>query len=144
MGKKNKLTIDFKGYDTLKKQLDDIGGNATERAVESSLKASQQFIASQASETMEPHNKSGRTKKSIVKDGRVIWTGSVAEIDVGFDIEKGGLASVFLMYGTKVYGQPHVTPDRNLFNAVYGSKTRKKIRELQEKAFQKVIKRVAK
>lgn len=144
MGRKNKMTIEFSGYDRLKKQLDQIGGNATRRAVEGSLKASQQLVAKQAAAAMTPHKETGKTEKSIVKNNPVVWTGDTAAIDVGFDIADGGLSSIFLMYGTKVHGQPHVVPDKNLYDAVYGSKTRNQVKKIQEQTFQKVIKRAAK
>jgi hypothetical protein len=54
----------------------------------------------------------------------------------------GGLPSIFLMYGTQLYGQPHIQPDRNLYNAVYGAAVRKQIREIQEKAFSQVLNEV--
>ena len=46
---KNKITVDFNGYDVIKKQLDALGGDATKRAIESALKASQQVVAQQVS-----------------------------------------------------------------------------------------------
>lgn len=138
---KAKLTVEFTGYETLKKQLDEIGGNATKRAVESALKASQQIVARQVDAAMIHHTETGETKKSIVKNNSVEWTGDTAAVDVGFDIAGGGLASIFLMYGTKLHGQPHITPDRNLYNAVYGAKTRKEIKKIQEETFFKVIER---
>lgn len=138
---KAKLTVEFTGYETLKKQLDEIGGNATKRAVESALKASQQIVARQVDAAMIHHTETGETKKSIVKNNYVEWTGDTAAVDVGFDIAGGGLASIFLMYGTKLHGQPHITPDRNLYNAVYGAKTRKEIKKIQEETFFKVIER---
>ena len=141
---RNKLTVEFTGYDILKKQLDELSGKATERAVESALKASQQVVSKQANEAIIRHTKTGATQKSIIKNGVVRWVQDTAEIDVGFDIDNGGLPSIFLMYGTKLHGQPHVTPDRNLYNAVYGSKTRKEVKKIQEEAFWKVIERVAK
>ena len=70
------------------------------------------------------------------------WTGDTASVGVGFDISGGGLPSIFLMYGTKLHGQPHITPDRKLYDAVYGAKTRKEISKIQESAFQKVLERV--
>ena len=133
---KAKLSIDFKGYDILKKQLDSIGGKATERAVESSLKASQQLIARQVNAAMTPHNNTGKVKEQIVKN------------NLGFNIrsESGldGLPSIFLMYGTQLHGQPHIAPDRNLYNAVYGSGTRKRVKKIQKETFQKVIERALK
>ena len=139
---KNKITVDFAGYDVIKKQLDALGGDATKRAIESALKASQQVVAENVNAAMQPHNKTGKVKKSIVTNSPVVWTGDTAEIGVGFSISGGGLPSIFLMYGTKLFGQPHITPDRNLYNAVYGAKVRKEIQSIQEQAFNKVLERV--
>ena len=136
---KNRISIDFDGFNVLKKQLDEIGGNATQRAVESALKASQQVIAEQVENAIEPHTLTGKTKKSIVSNSPVEWTGDTASVGVGFDISGGGLPSIFLMYGTTVHGQPHITPDMNLFNAIYGNATKKRVTEIQENAFFKVI-----
>lgn len=139
---KNKITIDFNGYDVIKKQLDALGGNATQQAVESALKASQQIVAEQVAAAISPHTETGETKRSIVTNSPVEWTGDAAQIAVGSDINGGGLPSIFLMYGTKLHGQPHIEPDRNLYNAVYGAQTRKKIMEIQEQAFNKVLERL--
>ena len=139
---KNKISIDFDGFNVLKKQLDEIGGNATQRAVESALKASQQVIAEQVENAIEPHTLTGKTKKSIVSNSPVEWTGDTASVGVGFDIGSGGLPSIFLMYGTKLHGQPHIAPDRKLYDAVYGAQTRKEISKIQEEAFEKVLERV--
>lgn len=139
---KNKISIDFPGYELLKKQLDTLGGNATQRAVESALKASQQVVAEKVNAAMDPHTKTGKTKKSIVINSPVEWTGDTAAVGVGFDIKGGGLPSIFLMYGTKLFGQPHIEPDRNLYNAVYGAQTRKEILKIQEEAFEKVLGRL--
>lgn len=48
------------------------------------------------------------------------------------------------MYGTKLHGQPHITPDRNVYNAVYGAKVRKDIVKIQQQAFEKAIERALK
>ena len=141
---KNKISIDFKGFDTIKKQLDQLGGDATKRAVDEALRASQQIVADKVSAAITPHTYTGKTKKSIVIDAQVEWTGDTAAVGVGFDIKGGGLASIFLMYGTKLHGQPHITPDRNLYDAVYGNNTRKEIQKVQELAFDKVLQEVVK
>ena len=139
---KNKITVDFPGYDILKKQLDALGGDATKRAIESALKASQQVVAEQVSAAITPHTFTGKTKKSIVTNDPVEWTGDTASVGVGFNIRGGGLPSIFLMYGTTLHGQPHIKPDRNLYNAVYGTKTKQEIMKIQELAFDKVVERV--
>jgi hypothetical protein len=48
------------------------------------------------------------------------------------------------MYGTKVHGQPHVKPDKNLYNAIYGNATKKRIQEIQANAFYSMIDEVMK
>ena len=93
---------------------------------------------------MKEHERTGRTEEAIITNTPAKWKGSIAEINVGFDFNDGGLPSIFLMYGTTVHGQPHITPDRNLYNAVYGAAVKREIKAIQEKAFNQVIERVTK
>ena len=81
-----------------------------------------------------PHNLTGATEESIVNDKKVEWTGEVAEVKVGFSIRDGGLASIFLMYGT-----PTIEPDMELYNSIYGSQTKSKVRKKQKEVFEKGI-----
>lgn len=146
---RKRLSLDFPAYETLMKRLDEIGGNATKMAVESALKESQKVIADKAHSAMIPHNKHGNVDESIAEEGRVEWTADTASIPIGFHISGGasgldGLPSIFLMYGTTVYGQPHVTPDKKLYDAVYGAATKKEIQKIQEEAFFEAIKKVMK
>lgn len=142
----NKMEIDFAGVDRFIEQLNEIGGGATERAIEGALKQTQMLVASNVSKAMSKHDhySTGETEKAIIRDGVVEWTQGAASVSVGFDISEGGLPSIFLMYGTKVYGQPHIKPDRELYNAVYGDKVKKHAAELQREAFGKVLERVMK
>lgn len=142
---RNKLSVDFTGVDRYIERLQELGEESTKRAIEGALKASQAYVANSAAQAMKPHDKTGAVSRSIVRKAPVEWTGdTVAAIPVGFKISDGGLPSIFLMYGTKVHGQPHITPDRALYNAVYGAKVKRKVRELQRAAFDKVIERVMK
>lgn len=79
----------------------------------------------------------GETAAALRRNAEIEWHGSVAEVKVGFDIKRGGLASIFLMYGT-----PRMKPAKGLYNAFYGSKTRKEIVEAQENAFWEEIRRI--
>lgn len=132
---KNKLSLDFPMFDHLKKQLEKVGGNALTTAVDKALTESARFTDKELEKAIAPHRKTGRTEKSLEGDSRTEWSGTTASIDVGFDISDGGLPSIFLMYGTKVHGQPHVAPDRKLYDAIYGSKVKKQIQKIQEEAF---------
>ena len=98
---------------------------------------------------MQPHNRTGATAATLISGKAPEWTQSVGKAPVGFEIpdtdqkyEDDRLASVFLMYGTKVHGQPHVAPDRALYNAVYGAAVRKRVQKIQEEAFDKVLRRL--
>ena len=129
-----KLTVDFNGFDRLKARLDEIGGDATKRAVDGALNASQAMVARQLHGAMKKHHRTGDTEKSII-DGNsdlsgVNWTGDEASVMVGFDMMESGLVSIFLMYGTQVHGQPHIKPDRQLYNAIYGAATKKQIQKI--------------
>ena len=101
-----------------------------EPVVEDALKKSAEYVTEQADVAIAKHDLTGATHESLVKDAEVKWMGTTAEIKVGFDISNGGLASIFLMYGT-----PTMKPDKNLYSAIYGAKTKKAVKELQEKAF---------
>lgn len=143
MARKNKLTIDFDGFDILQKRLTELGGDA-KQAAENALVESHKIVTKKVTAAMVKHRESGDTADAIISAPVVKWTGDTAAVDVGFDIMGGGLPSIFLMYGTQLHGQPHITPDRNLYNAVYGVQTRKEIRAVQEAEYLKAVERTMK
>ena len=143
------MTVDFKGLDSYIKKLEAIDEAAVKRAFDSALLASEQVVKESVTAAMQPHNDTGATSATIISGKQPEWTQTTAKVPVGFDIgetdhdqKDDRLASVFLMYGTKVHGQPHVAPDRALYDAVYGASTRRKVRKLQEEAFEKVLRRL--
>lgn len=144
-----KLGIDFEGVDLYIKQLEELGEGAAQRATESALKATQAYVADQVVKAMKKHeppvSKYGThtTDKAIIKNAPVEWVQTSASISVGFDIDNGGLPSLFLMHGTELNGQPHIKEDAELYNAVYGSKTKREIRKIQKDVFDKVFERWA-
>lgn len=83
------------------------------------------------------------TDKAIIRTYPVEWIQSTASIAVGFDLENGGMPSLYLMYGTELDGQPHITEDAELYDAVYGAKTRREVRKLQKQVFEKIFERWA-
>lgn len=134
----SKCYLDFSGMEKVMKQFEEMGGNVKE-AAEDALKATHQKITPGIEKAWRPHNikYTGNTGKSIVKDPHVEWEGLVAGVDIGFDITNGGMPSIYLMYGT-----PRITPDRNLYNSIYGSKTRKEAKELQREIIYKKMGRL--
>lgn len=143
MATKNKLTLDFPMFETLKTQLDKAGGNALKTAVDNALKTSASYVDSQLKAAIAPHKKTGQVEASLdTHPNQVEWFGSNASVQVGFNLSDGGLPSLFLMYGTKVHGQPHVKPDKKLYNAVYGSRVKNQVRKIQEEAFLSIVSKV--
>lgn len=143
----NKLSLDFKGFEEMIAEIDGMGGDM-QRAVDGALKQTKSFVTGQLEQEIGKHRRTGRTEASLDKDMSVEWDGTTASIDVGFHIRDGGLASVFLMYGTprhgpvgKRGGHPGTEQDRALYDAIYGSRTKRQIKKLQEEAVRKVLKR---
>lgn len=128
-----KMTITFDGFNDLAEILDKCDGNLKSATTEC-LEKTNKHIAPKLHDAMKIHRKTGKTEGSILDDSKVEWSGSVASIDVGFDINNGGLPSIFLMYGT-----PKMQKDVKLFNAIKGTKTKKEIEELQKEIMNKAI-----
>ena len=146
---KNRMSVDFAGLDDYIKKLEAIDETAVKRAFDSALLASEQIVRQNVTAAMQPHNDTGRTSAAAISGEQPEWTQSVGKAPVGFEIgetdhdqKDDRLASVFLMYGTTVHGQPHVAPDRKLYDAVYGAATRRRVRKIQEEAFRKVLRRL--
>lgn len=129
-----KLELDFSMLKTLQSKLEEIDG-ALDRAVTIALEDSNALIAQQLENAMTKHRKTGKTESTILKNTDVLKTNTEYSANTGFKISQGGLPSIFLMYGTQVHGQPHIQPDRELYNAIYGAATKKKIQEIQANAF---------
>ena len=146
---KNKMSVDFKGLDAYIRKLESIDETAVKRAFDSALLASEQVVKESVTAAMQEHNDTRHTASTIISSKAPEWTKSIGKAPVGFDIgntdhrqKDDRLASVFLMYGTKVHGQPHEAPDRNLYKAVYGAAVRRRVRKIQEEAFAKVLRRL--
>jgi len=140
---KNKLAMSFDGYDIMLKKLKAVNGNAKE-ATETALKKSHTHVTQKLQSAIAPHKKTGDTGKSLDQNPTVEWTGDSSTENVGFHISDGGLPSIFLMYGTTVFGQPHIKPDKKLYDAIYGAKTKKEVQQIQREAMEKAIERAMK
>ena len=131
-----KLGIDYSELGNLTKQIKDMDGDV-KKTSEVALTKSKQHINKKLHTEMKKHEQTGNTEKSIDETSKPIWIGSSVEIDVGFDISNGGLASIFLMYGT-----PRMKKDQKLFNAFYGKETSKEIAEIQKEVFEEAIEKM--
>ena len=130
---KNKIGLEVKGFDELIERLEVSGGNVRE-TVEDCLKVAHSTVTPKLHSDMKKHHRTGRTEEAIIDKSKIEWQGMTATVEVGFDLKNGGMASVYLMYGT-----PRIPKDTKLYNDVYGSKIKKEIAEKQEVIFQKAM-----
>ena len=139
---KNKLGLDYKALSDYAEKLEKIGGDV-KVVVTEILQKAHDMVTEDVEREMQKHNKTGETSRSILRDARVEWTGTVGSIDVGFDIANGGIASIFLMYGTPRHepGHPGTEADKALYDAVYGRSKNKKIKNMMEETMEKAIER---
>lgn len=129
-----KGVFDFKEFENLADRLREVGGDV-KKTTEKCLKESHKIITDKLEKDIKKHKYTGRTEDSIRKEADVEWSGSVAEVKVGFQFPEG-LASVFLMYGT-----PRMKKDRKLYNDVYGKKTKKEISESNNKIVAEAVRK---
>lgn len=131
-----RIKLQFTAWEQLAESLDKLDGNV-KKATEEALIESHKAITPKIEAAFAPHSTkfSGDTLKTLRKQSKVEWEGLVASIPIGFDIGKGGLASVFIMYGA-----PTVSADRKVYNAFYGAATKKQINEIQKEIFERAIK----
>lgn len=142
-----KYSIEFEQFKQLEKQLQSLAGyDGVIRATESALIATDDYVTKEVDKAVANSrynfDRTGTTKSSIDREKKVEWNGTLASAKAGFSISKGGLPSIFLMYGTPRSKHP-IKPDTNLKNAAKGQGIhRDKINKLQQEVFNKVINRV--
>ena len=125
--------LDFDGIGELSTRIEKMGGDLKNIATDALTETHKMVTAGvENAMNVSPYNfnRTGRTKKSLQRQPKIEWAGLTASVGVGFDISNGGLASIFLMHGT-----PTITPDKNLYNSIFGTKTAKRVRELQQEIF---------
>ena len=127
-----KFSIDFEGLDDMVDALASMEGGL-QAAANDALKATHEIVTPKAEAAIARHQRTGRTAGSVYGSPSIKWEGAfLASVDVGFAIHKGGLASVFLMWGT-----PRVPADPAFHAAFYGQDAA--IAEAQRAAFEKVL-----
>jgi len=153
MGKRTKIDIRFSGFAAIAEELDKFPG-ALLKATAEALHTSASLVDVKLHKEMMKHEHDYnpraygkfKTQSSIMDGARPDIHGNIVEQKVGFDIAHGGLASVFLMYGTPRHYQPNqrrmhpgVKADRKLYNAIYGTKTRAELNRIQRSIFEQVL-----
>lgn len=151
MTKKNKMSIDFKNFEEYAEKLEALGGDLKATA-EEALKVTHEYITPNLKRDIAKHRKSGKTERSLIEKAEVTWEGTVASCPIGFDLANGGLASLFLMYGTPKHAPANqygrysgevagIEKGEELYNDIYGPRTKREVKKLQEEVFAKAIKK---
>lgn len=132
----NRVYLEFEGFDNVISKLNKLGGNI-KGTTEKALKKIHTIITQKAEEAITPHNKTRQTEKSLRKEAEIEWEGTIASVKTGFSISEGGLASIFLMYGTPRQGK-----DQKMYNAFWSKSTRDEVQKAQEEIFYNEIRRL--
>lgn len=139
MAKKNKLI--FMTTPNLTKMLTDFEELSREgliEAIKGALIESHNYITPMLKQQIEKHRRTGITENSLEETPRVTVEGDKIYMPLGFNLSNGGLASLFLMYGT-----PKMPPDTALYDAIFGDNVKKEVAKIQrnyvKKAMQKYL-----
>lgn len=147
--KKNKMSIDFSNFAEYAETLDKMGGDLR-ATTQKALEETHAYITANLKMDIQKHRKTGTAERSLIENAHVEWEGNQASIEVGFDIANGGLPTIFLMYGTpkhepaNQYGKGSginsgMDADTQLYNDIYGARTKREVRKIQEEVFAKAI-----
>lgn len=138
-----RMKLEIEGLNELLNRIESLDGNIRQ-VTEEALRETHAIVTRKAEAAMANGNLPAKGKYShgdtlghLRRNAAVEWHGDVAEVPVGFDINSGGLVSIFLMYGT-----PRMRPAKGLKDAFFGSRTRKEIVEAQENVFWNEIRRL--
>lgn len=136
MAKRKRYSIRVEGLDYLMAKLERLNGDS-KKIAEECLNAGHKIITPKAIEASQKANlpakgrySTGRTKRSTKLNESVEWKGNVGKEDVGYSISEGGLAWIFMMWGT-----PRHMKNKKMWSAFYGAKTKREVSEAQKKIF---------
>ena len=132
----NKVYLEFEGLDWYLHKFTKVEANVP-KITEKALKKAHKIITKKAEEAIYPHNKTYQTEKSLRREAEVEWEGTLASIKTGFSISEGGLASIFLMYGT-----PRMKKDQKLYNAFWSKSTQDEVKKAEKEIFQEELLKV--
>lgn len=137
MAKKSKLAFNFDEMAGLAEKFEKAGGSLQE-AADRALKATHDYITPNLSTGIQRHVQTGDTKESLDKRGGVIWESPLkAHVNIGFNLEEGGLPSIFLMWGT-----PKMRPDTKLKSAAFGAKVTREVAAIQRQEMEKALQEI--
>ena len=126
MGKAN-CTVKLSGYEEIIRDIEKLGGNA-EKIISDALLKSGEVATGEFKKVIEEHKYTGLTEDTLKTNLEVEYEAGKIVLKTGFDINKGGLASILLDRGT---------PTNAPINFVKKTKNKKSVKEALEKELQK-------
>ena len=137
------LNLEFTGFDEVLKKLTKLEAD-TEKIADEALKETFKIVTAKAEAAIQKPNlpRQGKFSRknppnsasSLLKTPDIKWSGTEGEVHVGFNIKKGGLPTIFMMYGT-----PRRMKVQAVYDAFYGDQTIGQIRNAQRDIFYKAL-----
>lgn len=142
-----RMRMEIEGLSQLTNRLNRVGAD-TKKIAEKALKESHLYTTNLAEEGIQDANLPAKGKysnnhesaRSLYKEASIEWVGNKASVQVGFSIRKGGLPTIFMIYGT-----PRHMKVQKLWNALNLKKsrrTREEIKKIQEDVFYDELRRL--
>lgn len=137
-----KMSLEFDGLKNLLYRIDELEGDLRP-AVDEALTKVQHYVQDQTRQAAAKYVKggteyaTGKMKAAVKPDSGPTWAGNTAKVGVGFDIRKpggGGMHSIWMMYGT-----PRIKPDKKLYGAIRGQKTKIQILKIMTETLQRHV-----
>lgn len=135
-----KFNLEFVGFDEVLKKLQKLEAD-TKKIADEALTKTHEIVTQKAEAAVATSNlpaggkySSGKTELSIKRDPQITWNGTQGSVNVGFNIKKGGLPSIFMMYGT-----PRYMKVQAVYDAFYGTQTEGEVINAQKEIFYKAL-----
>lgn len=139
----SKMGIEFEGFEEAIKRIEKLDGDVRS-ITEKALKETHRIVTAKADESAQKNSlpakgkySSGDTLNSLKRDASIEWSGTEAKVPVGFSISKGGLPSIFMIYGT-----PRHMKNQKMYDAVWGNKTHDEVLKAQEEILYEEIRKL--
>ena len=141
----NRLSMQFDGFQTLIKELEQLNAD-TKAITDKALEKTFEIVTEKAEAAAQPANypqkgkySQGDMLKSLKTTCKIYWHGTEAEVETGYSISKGGLQSIFMIYGT-----PKHMKVQAMYDAFFSEKTLKEVRNAQREILTDAIRELMK
>lgn len=128
------FSMHFSGAASMLTRFEDLSASGCAKAIGQALKATHEVVNPKIHAEMKKHRRTGTVEGSIVDNPRITIEGDIISMPIGFDLENGGLPSIWLMYGT-----PKQQPDTLLYEAIFGRKTASEVAKIQRQAIKQAM-----